>query len=296
MSTLRRTLLLTVAFFLAGCGLYVPEIQENPLNGPEGQQFVQEIVQNITCEVQDALYDIYTREAAFDPTYQNLKFMNDWGVTLALTLTIDEKGSTNPTFNWLPTSGPTSPSSIFNLNLGATLSSEAQRIDKINSFFLVTELRKTKCDDKLRHQGPFILESDLKLEEWLDDIVQAGVTGYNNLPTNPNAPLKSNVLSHEVKFDIISTGTVTPGWKLKQATINQTGTFLSLTRDRTQDLIITFGPVDLTTVTDQNGRLLKDRHGRVIVHATPSLSASNSLLASEIGVAVSNGVRSALQP
>jgi hypothetical protein len=63
-------------------------------------------------------------------------------------------------------------------------------------------------------------------------------------PANQNGPLKTNVLSQEVKFDVISTGTVSPGWKLTTATVNQSGNLLSATRDRTQDLSVIFGPMD----------------------------------------------------
>src|SRR5581483_10823704 len=122
---------------------------------------------------------------------------------------------------------------------------EAQRVNKIGSFFSVAELKKLNaCHPEDRHKGPFMLESDLKLEEWLFATMVTSGLGDTPAPANQNGPFKSNVLSHEVKFDVISTGTVTPAWKLTRATINQTGTFLSGTRDRTQDLIITFGPID----------------------------------------------------
>jgi hypothetical protein len=287
LSAIRVGLLVALSGAIGGCGLYVPEIQENPFDGPQGQQFVQEIIENITCEVQDSLYDIYARERQFDPNYVNLSFMNGWGVTIALTLTIDEKGSLNPLVSWLPTGTPTTPSSIFSLNLGATLSSEAQRIEKLNSFFLVSDLIKNPCSADERNHGPFILENNLKLEEWLDDVIQAGVTGFNKFPTDANGPLKSNVLSHEVKFDIISSGNLTPGWKLKQSTINQSGNFFTASRDRTQDLVITFGPAMTTSTKDKNGKTVK--------LIAPSPVAADALLASEIGVAVSNGVRNALQ-
>ena len=57
---------------------------------------------------------------------------------------------------------------------------------------------------------------------------------------------KANVLSHEVTFDITTTGNITPSWKLLRGTVNQGGTFLTASRDRKHDLTVTFGPLDNT--------------------------------------------------
>jgi hypothetical protein len=289
---------LSASVLVGGCGLYVPEIQENPFDKKEAHKFVQEIVENIRCEVQDAVVDLYARNSDIDPQNRNLGFFDSWGAQLALTLTIDEKGSLNPIVSWLPTGVPTTPGSIFSLNLGATLSSDASRVDKIGSFLLVSDLKKlAACPPERRGRGPFILESDLKLEEWLyDAMVESGT--ITPLPTSASGPLKSNVLSHEVKFDIVSSGNLTPGWKLRQSTINQSGNFLTGSRDRTQDLVITFGPVDSSWVLNpETGKPKIDPKSKkpIVQHALSSAAASSSL-ASDIGNAVSNGVRNALQP
>lgn len=75
--------------------------------------------------------------------------------------------------------------------------------------------------------------------------------------------LKTDAISYEIKFIIVSSGNVTPMWKLVQVSANTSGTFFSTSRTRTHDLIITIGPND--------GRTL------------------NAHLASEIGQAVSGG-------
>lgn len=260
---------------LGGCGLGVPEIQEFPNESVEGQKFVFAIIKNITCEVQDAINYVYVQDAIVDPTLSNVAFLNSWGVQLELSLTIDEKGSLGPTVNWTP---PSPVTAVFNLAGAATLSSDASRIDKIYSYYTVPQLRKLgKCSD--RQDGPFLLENDLKLKEWLLDTVMAGGSGEVQLPTNANGPFKSDVISHEVKFDILSSGSATPGWKFKLVAVNQNGTLLALSRERTHDLIITLGPN--ATVAGKNA---------------PSVRAQNAALASDISVGVTNGIRNALQP
>ena len=49
MSATRAIVPVAAMFFVNACGLYVPEIQENPLDSKDGQKFVEEIVENVTC-------------------------------------------------------------------------------------------------------------------------------------------------------------------------------------------------------------------------------------------------------
>jgi hypothetical protein len=54
---------------------------------------------------------------------------------------------------------------------------------------------------------------------------------------------------HDVKFEVLSSGNITPAWKLTNATVDQTGSLFSTSRDRTHDLLITMGPGDSTGLT-----------------------------------------------
>jgi hypothetical protein len=301
MSAIRWVVSLAISLSSAGCGLHVPEIQENSAATPsERSAFIQAIVRNVRCEVQDAVVRLYAENGEIDPLNRNLGWFDSWGAQISLTLTTDEKGSLNPVVNLLP---KTPLTSAFNLNLGATLSAEAQRVNKIGSFFAVSELKDLQaCPAASRNRGPFILEGDLKLYQWLKDTMISIDNGDTPAPANEKGPFKSNVLSHEVKFDIISTGTLTPGWKFATSTLNQTGTFLSGTRDRTQDLIVTFGPPDplwSTVVIDPKTRKAKidlTTNRPMLRPFALSPAASGTALASEIGNAVNNGFRSALRP
>jgi hypothetical protein len=215
-------------------------------------------------------------------------------------LTTDEKGSFGPFVNVTP---PSPMVSVFNLLLGGTLSTEAQRVDKIGAFFTVSELKALQvCPTEDRNRGPFILQNDLKLEQWLTATMISVDNGDTPAPVNSHGPFASNVLSHEVKFDIISSGAVTPVWILRSSTLNQPGNFLGATRDRTQDLIITFGPPDpqwLTPVVEAaTGKVKIDPKTRKPLFRPGALApaAASSALASEIGNAVSNGLMNARRP
>jgi hypothetical protein len=302
MSTQRFAAILLLTLPLANCGNYVPEIQENSFaSEQERTAFIQAIARNVRCEVQDAVVRLYAENPkSIDPEDRNLAWFDSWAAQVSLTLTTDEKTTLSPIANLLPISPPTA---VFNLGLGATLSSEGQRVDKIGSFFTVAELKNLNaCAAEDRHRGPFILESDLKLYDWLKATMITTDLGDSPAPTNQTGPYKSNVLSHEVKFDIISTGTVTPGWKLTRATVNQTGTFFTATRDRTQDLTITFGPTDPawnTAIVDPVTKKpkLDPKTGKPITHPTAlAPTAATAAAAADIGNAVTNGVRNALHP
>ena len=89
-----------------------------------------------------------------------------------------------------------------------------------------------------------LIQSDLKFKDWLYDQVTTAVTGETQVPVGTDTPVKQNVLSHEVSFEVVTTGGINPAWKLTEANFNQSGTFLQATRDRTHDLLITMGPGD----------------------------------------------------
>jgi len=182
------------------------------------------------------------------------------------------------------------------------LSGAATRQEKLNSYYLVSQIRALgPCDPATRPGGLLLMQSDLGLEEWLRSNVTAADTGVIQYAKDyTDGPLKTNVISHEVKFSITNTGNLTPAWKLTRVLINQNGNFLSATRDRTNDLTITLGPTlpAPKPVTDRHGNPVKDATGRVVMTRgyVPSGPAAEAALASQIGLAVANAIRSTLQP
>jgi hypothetical protein len=275
---------------IGGCGLYVPEFQEFPADKVTGQQLVQSIVYNVTCEVQDAIDKVYNNK---DHPVKHT-FLDTWGVQITLSLQVEEKSSVNPVVSWMP---PSAPSSIFTLGVGGLLSADATRQDKVNSYFTVQQIRDLgPCDPKTRPGGLLLMQSNLGLDEWLYSNLTAGDTGEINYATDySDGPLKQNVLSHEVKFDVTNSGNITPAWKLTRLSINQSGTFASATRDRTNDLTITMGPTVPTPKPklDKKGRPMFDANGRVrtITTYVPSQDAAAAAMSSQIGLAVSNALK-----
>jgi hypothetical protein len=170
--------------------------------------------------------------------YPKGTFLDSWGVQSTLTFTIDENGAIAPGVLWTP---PSPASAVFSLSAGVSFSSDATRVNTINAYYLVSDLQKARCPESLRPTGPYLLQSDLKLSEWLFSAVSASVTNTVNFKTTSLA-VKENVLQHEVKFQVDTTGSANPSWVLSRATVNPSGNLFSIGRKRTHDLLITFAP------------------------------------------------------
>jgi hypothetical protein len=275
MCATRVGIILGSAFSLFGCGLYVPEIQEFPGTSVDGQLLVQAIVRSVHCEVRNAITYVLDQDRKLAPLnggFRSAQWLENWGAELTLTLQIEEKTLLNPTAAWVP---HTALTSLFTLSGGLNASSDATRIDKLNFYYTVKELSHegTCAPDPDPPLGSLLIQSDLKLREWLLSQTMGFGTGEVNYPINVNGPFKQNVLSHEVKFEVISGGNINPAWKLVESTVGQSGTLLTASRDRTHDFLITFGPID----PSQKGTLIS--------------AAANAHLASQIGLAVSNNAR-----
>lgn len=252
MAATRWAVLLSGIMVVAGCGLRVPEIQEMPDDTGAGQLLVQDLVTSVHCEVANAVrwvveHDIENHKTRGQPF--GAAFLATWGVQITLSLTVEEKSTLNPTVVWTPATPATA---VFTLAGTGTLTADATRIDKLNFYYTIPDLlRRGKCTAGIQHgsASSLLIQNDLKTREWLNDYLGPVLTGLID-PTSVDA-FKQNVLSHEVKFEVVSTGGITPAWKLVRVTVDQTGTLFSTTRDRTHDLTIVFGPGDAKGLTGQ---------------------------------------------
>ena len=279
MSAMRWIAILLVNVMLLGCGLRVPDIQEFG-DRVEGQRFVQAVLINITCELRQAVSDLHA-------AYPQGTFIDGFGIQTTLTLTYDEKGSLAPGVSWMP---PSPANAVFTLGAGLNLSADATRTNVIDGYYLVSDLEKATCSDEARPNGAFLLQSNLKLSEWLFDAVSASMTNTVNFKATTLA-VKDSVLQHEVKF-IIDTGvTATPSWTLTRVTVNPSGNFLSLDRTRTNDLLITLGPAVPAVVA----LMAKDGRRTSKVVRAPDRRAADLHLSATISQGIESAVRSSLQ-
>jgi hypothetical protein len=250
MSTTKHFLpcMMSAALMLAGCGSRVPDIQENPWES-DPNRLVEAIVESIRCEIRQAVIYVIAKDSAnhkiLEPGQHTAWLYNNWGAQIQITLITDEQSALSP-------SGSHSPN-IFTLLGGANISSEATRTDILNYYYTVKDLYgQGLCTPKFigdigNHPvGSLLIQSDLKLRDWLSAVVLGAGTEQIpvTLPAGVNNPSASNAISHDVKFQVITSGNITPTWKLALATINPTAPFATASRTRTHELLITFGPND----------------------------------------------------
>jgi len=293
MSAACRALLAVITLLLAGCGTYVPEIEEFWGTREDTNVKVTKIAGQVICELRRAVQRVVWAAPPVlvrrpgdppPPPPRDLSwFVNKWSVQVTLNLNIIENSSLTPgvSYNNIYRNGITSfpgaaaittPQSL-SLGFGATGTVSATRNDKLNMFYTVKELlngpdsTQSPCLNTTQANASLFLESDLKIYDWLSASILpygVGVIDYANNSTAQNA------ITHDIKFEIVSSGSVNPQWKLVRFTGNTSPALLAAGRDRTQELIITFGPT-------QKGML--------------ATAAANSHLATETGAAVSEAIQ-----
>jgi len=241
---------------------------------------------------------------------RSVDWLNKWGAQSILTITVDEKSSLNPGVTFTPPMAPavtqfppnltvTTPQS-FSLGLGASASADATRKETLS--WLIDFKRFTDKNSLARarvlrdqiyelaaisggepvamlcnQQHGTLVQGDLKLKEWLyaattPTFVRNGVASdyAKGLQAEAKAS-KKDVIAHEITFVILYSGNITPSWKLLRVSAN-TGSqpLLGAQRSRTQDLIISMGP---------------------LAETGPSQAQQNAALASQIGIAVANAIK-----
>uniref|UniRef100_Q07TC3 Lipoprotein n=1 Tax=Rhodopseudomonas palustris (strain BisA53) TaxID=316055 RepID=Q07TC3_RHOP5 len=231
---------------LGGCGTYVPSLGDWPNNSyGDSVAMINSIVHSVRCELRQAVTQVVGTDVAASRLRRSRRayadFLDNWGAQVVFTFTIVEKSTVNPNAVWAP---PSPATAVFTLAGGVTASAEATRVEKLNFFYTVRELYlrdgETCEPSGLYANSSFLIKNDLKIAELLESRMLPIVTGNASAPGSSD----SNAITHQVSFEVISSGGITPTWKLTRATINGSESFLSASRGRTHDMIVTFGPID----------------------------------------------------
>ncbi|UDL87315.1 hypothetical protein LGH82_19190 [Mesorhizobium sp. PAMC28654] len=282
---------------VGGCGLRVPPIKEI-WDGPRGTEQIEfEIKKIIFCDLKDAVIEaekipFWVQDEKTGKKTRKQIIPDEWGAQVSLSLQVDESTALNPGVSITQplknattvfSNGTVTSPQSFSLGLGGVLSSTATRIDKFDPYYSIAFLKTPMTKDSVCHpeNDPFLknhetpssssplIQSDLGIEKWLTEAMFTN----SALPSHDSAGSPNNVkpdtVGIEIKFVIVSSGNVTPTWKLVKFTgSNGNLPLFSVGRTRTHDLIITIGPSNQKT--------------------------ANTHLASQIGQAVSSGNQSLL--
>jgi hypothetical protein len=284
-----------LSFLIAGCGLQTPDLQ-SPLSKPADLHMtIDHIVNEVKCELTHGILRAIARDdldSEQNKTPPTLGWLKDWSALATLTLTAEEMSSFNPSLTYTDIlsndirkfpNGNITTSRTFSLGTGASVSADGTRTGKVNFFYVFKDFLAnpnapaidltTSCE----HQSTVLLESHLKLDDWIEQALYPPITKANLTPVGYNQP--TSLISHEVTFLIKASGSITPSWKLVPVAFN-TGVlpFIQANRNQTNDLLITLGQ---TAAADAGKK----------APAAPSNEVLFSHLASEIGTAVATATR-----
>ncbi len=269
-ATKSATRLVTLFILLAcsGCGIRTPTIQEPGAGANDYTIAVNSVVGQISCEVGQALRVLYYSD--FGKNQHKLTFLKTWGAQFTFLLTVDEKSALNPglalvtplqTATTTFAGGATVASmQSFMFGFGGTASTEATRIDTQQRFYPLTDflLKRPRYDNgrtdrsclsKVGETGLLFVQSDTGFR---DDLRAFVAPLYSLTADQPAKGQPGTVvgMSHNLKFEIVTSGNVTPTWKLVRVSTTSNPLF-SVSRDRQQQVIITLGPIQSTPGTNQ---------------------------------------------
>lgn len=270
-----------VSLSLHGCGIAVPQIGEAWESVAVTSDMEYRIKANIYCELLGALD--YARATYRIGGISGVPAIpDDYGVQVQISLTVDETSALNAGATYNETLRNAAVHAInvpqmFTLSAGGTLSSTATRVDTSYTYYNVGKLAnrhgfKTFCETDppdLSGSSP-LLRSDLGIKDYLSAALKGAAVLHSSTPAKGGAgkSAKLDVYSYEIKFLIVSNGSVTPTWKL----VNITSGFgnlpwVSTGRTRTHDLILTFGPgvdkpTDFALQTHFTGQIVQSNQMR----------------------------------
>ena len=219
-------LLLAFAPELTGCGLFVPDMHEVGEDKLDEIASENDIVNQIKCEIHRAV----------DPQINgpSVVWLDKWVAKVSVVLTADEKGSLSPGFSLTEPFSAPSKGQFFSLSGGLNASADTTRKETIGFTFSIPALLKEgTITNKCANENGVLIHSDLKVADF--------VKVKSNLAKIPGTiPGPFTAFTYQTTFVVTYGGNVTPTWKLVRFTANPGGNFISASRTRTNDLVITF--------------------------------------------------------
>ncbi|WP_395683105.1 hypothetical protein [Dokdonella sp.] len=249
-STFVICMALGAAVALSGCGLRVPELR--PLARDRDAEKIDEnmIVNQVKCELTKGVQYVVSHPPTLG---QPIDWIKDWGATVSLSITVDEKGGIAPgiTFNDVRpnaitafANGNVTTSQNYSTSLGFSGSAGATRKETIQFTYAFADLlqnHELPMDRPCDNEDGVRLHSDLKIAEFIENkMFVASVPGSTGYPPT-GSPF--TVFSDEITFVVAYAANLTPSWKLLRFSAGAQGgaSFLSGSRTKTQSLVITLG-------------------------------------------------------
>lgn len=242
---------------LAACGTYIPSQRDWPY---ESDRLVNDmnatLARSIVCELSYAVTLAIKNDlklARDRPSHRaHSSFLADWGVEVATDLTVSENTAISPSGSWTPVSPM---SAVFTLGGGISGVAMSTNDNKYNVFYPLSALYKPNlfdlnsqerpCRDRSGNkEGSPLVDIDLKILPLLESRIQIVQLGFADAPGKKEVVAgEKNVLTQTVSIKETISGDITPSWTFTTGAINPSGKFLSAGRERTHQVVFTFGPL-----------------------------------------------------
>jgi len=205
------------------------------------------VVNQIKCELHKGVQDALTHQATLG---NNVEWLKTWGAKVTLTLTADEKGGLAPGLTFtspydsaivkLASGNQTVPQS-FSLAAGVSASADATRKEAIGFTYAFADLLKERPIQACDNENGILIHSDLKIGDFIDSkVFIASIPGS---VSEGSVASPYSTFSDEISFVVAYGANATPTWKLVQISASSNSPFANATRTKTQDIILTLGPV-----------------------------------------------------
>jgi hypothetical protein len=242
---------------LAACGTNIPSQRDWPKNNtPNVNDMNATLARSIVCELSYAVTLAIENDRDLAAKRRDHRayssFLDKWGVEVATDLTVSENSTINPTGIWAPVSPA---SAVFTLGGGISGNATSSNENKYNVFYPIRALYKPRyfplnserrgCRDPSGNkEGSPLVDIDLQILPLLESRIQIVVLGFADAPQdNVIISGEKNVLTQTVSIKETISGDITPTWKFTTGSFDPSGKFFSSERDRTHQIVFTFGPL-----------------------------------------------------
>jgi hypothetical protein len=240
-------LVLAIGPSLSGCGLTVPEMQNFYQDKADEKLDENTVVNQIKCELHKGVQDALAHQAVLG---YRVDWLKTWGAKVTLTLTADEKGGLAPGLTYstpydsvvkkLASGDMTIPQS-FSLAVGASASADATRKEAIGFTYAFSDLLNERPIQTCDNENGVVIHSDLKIGDFINSkVFIASIPGSVGEGSSASP---YSTFSDEITFVVAYGANATPTWKLVQISASSNSPLANATRTKTQDIIITLGPV-----------------------------------------------------
>jgi hypothetical protein len=195
-----------------------------------------------------------------------------WGTAVNMTIQIDEQSGLNPGLSLIQplpnnvqmfrTGGNVTTAQSASVGIGASATAHSTRTETIQFTYansgLLDSARLLFGNDpnqlacNLGMNG-IMIQSDLKIDQFIYD--KAVIASFGNDSSVNRGWPPFSTFQDQITFTASYGGNVTPMWKFARTTVDQNSTLLSATRSEINTLIITLGPLDLSTPPSQTSPL-----------------------------------------